>query len=56
MSRLSKIIQFQDLVAEITMFNDELDKWKKDSHNITNIVLTYHLYENLFSRLKVFIL
>ena len=48
--------QYQDLVGEITMFNDELDKWKKDKHIITNVVLTYHLYENLFSRLKVALL
>ena len=39
-------------MEEIKLFNDELDKWKKNQHDIKNLRITYHMYENLFSRLK----
>lgn len=35
------------------MFNAELVKWKDNRYEIRNLIVTYHLYENLFSRLKV---
>ncbi len=52
-SRLIKMSQFISLIEEIQLFNDELNKWKKNQHEIKNIIVTYHLYENLFSRMKV---
>lgn len=52
-SRLIKVPHFVQLMEEIKIFNDELDKWRKNQHDIKNLRITYHLYENLFSRLKV---
>lgn len=52
-SRLSKLDIFIELMNEVRMFNDELDNWKKKDQPIKNLRLTYSLYENLFSRLKV---
>lgn len=52
-SRLIKFPHFAELMEEVKLFNDELDKWKKNQHDIKNLRITYHLYENLFSRLKV---
>ena len=53
MSRLGRLKGYQQLIQELKDFNEELTKWKNNRHEIKNIVVTYHLYENLFSRLKV---
>jgi hypothetical protein len=52
-SRAADAYEFLELVTEIKGFNMELEKWKKNEHDIKNVVITYHLYENLYSRLKV---
>jgi hypothetical protein len=41
------------LASEITGFNQELDDWKKRNIEIRNLFVTYHLYQNLYSRIKV---
>ena len=53
MSRLCRYNTFMQLTHELKTFNDELEKWRLNKHDIKNIVITYHLYENLFSRLRV---
>ncbi len=54
-NRFRTLPEFAKLTSEITAFNEELDEWKKKNKDIKNIFLTYHLYQNLFSRMKVHI-
>lgn len=53
LNRFNNIPDFALLHNEIISFNQELSEWKNDRGDIKNIFTTYHLYQNLFSRMKV---
>lgn len=52
-NRFHALPEFALLKDEIVAFNDELQAWKMQNKEIKNIYLSYHLYKNLFSRMKV---
>lgn len=52
-NRLASLPEYKALAGEITAFNQELDDWKKRNIEIRNLFVTYHLYQNLYSRMKV---
>jgi len=52
-NRFANLEEFKQLSGEIISFNQELDDWKKKNIEIKNLYLTFHLYQNLFSRMKV---
>lgn len=52
-NRLASLQEYKVLAAEITSFNQELDDWKRRNVEIRNLFVTYHLYLNLYSRMKV---
>lgn len=54
-NRFANMEEFKTLAKEIVDFNQELDNWKKKNIEIKNLYLTYHLYQNLFSRMKVLV-
>lgn len=51
-SRFTALPEFQKLKDEIAKFNEELSLWKTKDLTIRNLFATYHLYENLFARVK----
>jgi hypothetical protein len=53
-NRLASLPEYKVLAAEISAFNKELEEWKKKNVEIRNLFVTYHLYQNLYSRMKVF--
>lgn len=54
-NRLASLPEYKALAGEITAFNQELDDWKRKNIEIRNLFVTYHLYQNLYSRMKVII-
>lgn len=52
-NRFHSLPEFARLEAEVLAFNEELEAWKHHDREVKNIFLTYNLYQNLFSRIKV---
>ena len=52
-NRLSDLEEYKVLAGEIDEFNRELKAWKDHDVEVRNLFTSYHLYENLFSRMKV---
>lgn len=53
LSRFHQLPEFSRLESEVAIFNSELQEWKDKDTPVQNLFPTYHLYQCLFSRMKV---